>query len=105
MKYQILNFNKTRILFLNDIIYNYEDIIRLIGTNGRDYDVVCPLDFYNNGAFYDTCVSIDLNGVYFNPYFPFTYDFILGDLIINEEVGRGFFLLEWNGFNESLSFY
>ena len=90
-----LNFNKTRILFFNDIIYNYEDVIRLIGTNKLDYDVACPLDFDERGKFYDTWVSIDLNGMHFMIEYPMSYDFILSDLIINEEVSRVFSC--WNG--------
>ena len=54
-----IDFDKTKIIFFNDIIFEYEDIINLLSTNNEDYDAVCGLDFYD--IFYDTWVSIDLD--------------------------------------------
>ena len=88
-----INYNKTRILFLNDIIYKYQDVIKLISTNNRNYDVACPLDFYL--GFYDTWVSVDLNGMHFRRHFPFVNDKISSDLILNQENMRVFSC--WNG--------
>ena len=36
-----IDFNNTIILFLNDIVFKYEDIINLLSTNNEDFDVVC----------------------------------------------------------------
>ena len=88
-----INYNKTRILFLNDIIYNYQDVIKLIATNGRDYDVACPLDYIF--CFYDIWVSIDTNGYHFHNQYPYVFDKISRDIIVNEEVMRVFSC--WNG--------
>ena len=88
-----INFNKTRIIFLNDIIYNYQDVIKLISTNKRDYDVVCPLDFIH--CFYDVWVSIDLSGNHFKNEYPYFYDKISSDAIVNDEIIRVFSC--WNG--------
>ena len=69
--YEIPNvdYNNTSILFFNDIIFNYADIIKLISTNDGDYDAVCGMDYYE--SFYDTWVSIGLDGEEFRHYFPF----------------------------------
>lgn len=44
----------TKIIFLNDIVHRWQDIVRLIGTklDGRqdeDYDMVCAVDFAGSG--------------------------------------------------------
>ena len=93
--YSLKNINKTRILFLNDIIYNYQDVIKLIGTNKRNYDVACPLDFEGKASFYDTWVSIDINGNHFINQYPYILDLISANSIINEEPLRVFSC--WNG--------
>lgn len=88
-----LNFNKTKILFFNDIIFTYEDVIKLLSTNKGDYDVVCGMDFYE--SFYDTWVSIDLNGEELRHYYPFFMNKVAQDELINNGVVRVYSC--WNG--------
>ena len=64
-----IDFDNTKIIFFNDIIFKYEDIINLLATNNEDYDAVCGLDFFN--YFYDSWVAIDLDGNSLRHYFPF----------------------------------
>ena len=48
--YQIpeLDFSNTKIIFLNDVIYSYRDILNLLVTNDQNYDLACGLDFYES---------------------------------------------------------
>ena len=93
--YEIPNvdYNNTSILFFNDIIFNYADIIKLISTNDGDYDAVCGMDYYE--SFYDTWVSIGLDGEEFRHYFPFFINKVAQDIYINGETLRTFSC--WNG--------
>ena len=88
-----LNFNKTKILFFNDIIFTYEDIIKLLSTNKGNFDCVCGMDFYE--SFYDTWVSIDLNGEELRHYYPFFMNKVAQDQLINNGIIRVFSC--WNG--------
>lgn len=88
-----LNWNSTTIIFFNDIIYNYQDIINLISTNNGDYDAVCGMDYYE--SFYDTWVSIGLDGEQFRHYYPFFINKAMQDAFINGETMRTFSC--WNG--------
>ena len=88
-----IDFNNTKIIFFNDIIFEYEDIINLLSTNNEDYDVVCALDF--SDIFYDRWVSIDLDGNSLEPYFPFFINKQAQDLIVNHKPVR--VLSCWNG--------
>jgi hypothetical protein len=88
-----LNFKKTKILFFNDIIFNYQDVINLLLTNKGDYDVVCGMDYYE--SFYDTWVSIGIDGEEFRHYFPYQLNKVAQDLYINGEIIRVFSC--WNG--------
>lgn len=88
-----LNFSNTKILFFNDIIFNYQDVINLLLTNKGDYDVVCGMDYYE--SFYDTWVSIGLDGEEFRHYFPYQLNKVAQDLYINGEIIRVFSC--WNG--------
>ena len=36
-----IDFNNTIIIFLNDIVFEYEDIINLLSTNNEDFDLAC----------------------------------------------------------------
>ena len=65
-----MDFNNTIIIFLNDIVFKYEDIINLLSTNKENYDLVCGLDM-NDNTFYDRWVSIDLEGDGLRKFFPF----------------------------------
>lgn len=62
LMYNTSNFDyqNTKVIYINDIIYTYEDIVKLLATNNEDYDAVCAMDF--NIYFYDTWASADLNG-------------------------------------------
>ena len=88
-----LNFKKTKILFFNDIIFTYEDVIKLLSTNKGNYDTVCGMDFYE--SFYDTWVSIDLNGEELRHYYPFFMNKVAQDQLINNGIIRVFSC--WNG--------
>ena len=88
-----LDFENTKIIFFNDIYYQYEDIINLISTNNEDYDAVCALDFDN--YFYDRWVSIDLDGNSLLKNFPFIVNKEAQDQILNHKPFRVFSC--WNG--------
>jgi len=88
-----LDFENTKIIFFNDILYKYEDIINLISTNNEDYDAVCALDFRK--FFYDRWVSIDLDGNSLLKIFPFIINKEAQDLILNHKPFRVFSC--WNG--------
>ena len=91
-----LNFSNTKIIFLNDIIYRYQDIIKLLSTNGGtydSYDAVCGLDFYE--GFYDSWASQLLDGMYFRRYYPYMSNKEARDAVLNNELIRTFSC--WNG--------
>ena len=50
------------ILFLNDVVFTPQDVLRLLDTNGGDYATVCSLDFSKPPAFYDTFALRDSSG-------------------------------------------
>jgi hypothetical protein len=50
------------ILFLNDVVFTPEDVLRLLDTNGRDYAAACSLDFSHPPSFYDTFALRDSGG-------------------------------------------
>ena len=89
-----IDFNNTLVLFLNDIVFKFEDIINLLSTNNEDFDVVCALDM-NNKTFYDRWVSIDLEGDGMRKYFPFFINKEAQDLVVNHKPIRVFSC--WNG--------
>ena len=88
-----IDFNNTKIIFFNDIFFEYEDIVHLLSTNNEDYDAVCGLDF--SDVFYDRWVSIDLDGNSLKPNFPFFINKQAQDLIVNHSPIRVFSC--WNG--------
>ena len=88
-----LNFSNTKIIFFNDIIFEYENIINLLSTNNEDYDAVCGLDFYD--IFYDSWVSIDLSGYSLKHDFPYFVNKEGQDLVLNHKPIRVFSC--WNG--------
>jgi len=81
------------IIFINDIIYKWQDIIKLIMTNEMQYDMACGLDFYF--GFYDVWVSRDLNGNKLRNYYPYFIDRNAQNRVINGENIRVFSC--WNG--------
>ncbi|KAF2030340.1 hypothetical protein EK21DRAFT_100554 [Setomelanomma holmii] len=50
------------ILFLNDVVFTSEDVLRLLDTHGGDYAAACSLDFSKPPAFYDTFALRDTSG-------------------------------------------
>ena len=89
-----VDFDNTIIIFLNDVIFKYEDIINLLSTNNEDFDSVCGLDMQAN-YFYDRWVAIDLDGNGLNQYFPYFINKEAQDLILNHKPIRIFSC--WNG--------
>ena len=93
--YQIpdLDFENLKVINFNDIVFNYEDVIKLLATNKEDYDVVCAMDYYFN--FYDNWVSIDLDGDRLLKDFPYFVNKEGQDQYINKKPIRVFSC--WNG--------
>ena len=89
-----IDFNNTIIIFLNDIVFKYEDIINLLSTNNEDFDVACAIDMHNK-TFRDRWVSIDLEGDGMRRYFPFFINKEAQDLVVNHKPIRVFSC--WNG--------
>lgn len=50
------------VLFLNDVAFNPEDVMRLLDTNGGEYAAACSLDFSKAPHFYDTFALRDSQG-------------------------------------------
>ena len=92
-EYHSLNFDNTKIIYFNDIFFEYEDIINLLATNKEDYDAVCGLDFTD--VFYDRWVSIDLDGNGLDFHFPYFKNKEAQDLVVNHNPVRIFSC--WNG--------
>ena len=92
-KIKNLNFTNTKIIFFNDIIFRYSDIIKLLSTNNGEYDTACAMDFYE--GFYDTWASQLNNGIYFGRMFPYLRNPEAQEAILNGEVIRTFSC--WNG--------
>lgn len=87
------NLDKTKIIFLNDIIFTFTDIIKLINSNSQNYDQICGLDFYLN--FYDRWASYGIDGKSLKggfPYFPSNSGRVR---VVNGELIRVFGC--WNG--------
>ena len=93
--YQIpnLDFDNLKVINFNDIVFSYEDVIKLLATNSEDYDVVCAMDYYFN--FYDNWVSIDLDGKHLLKDFPYFVNKEGQDQYINKKPIRVFSC--WNG--------
>jgi hypothetical protein len=50
------------ILFLNDVVFTPEDVLRLLDTNEGNYAAACSLDFSKPPHFYDTFALRDSSG-------------------------------------------
>jgi hypothetical protein len=50
------------ILFLNDVVFTPEDVLRLLATNGGHYAAACSIDFAKPPEFYDTFALRDSSG-------------------------------------------
>eukprot|EP00474_Spongospora_subterranea_P000790 CRZ01248.1 hypothetical protein [Spongospora subterranea] len=82
------------IVFLNDVIFDAHDAVRLVLTDGMQYDTVCGMDF-NRVTFYDTWVSRDINGESMSGFFPFVVDAESAELL---KQGKPFPVSScWNG--------
>ncbi|RDA85758.1 hypothetical protein CP532_4562, partial [Ophiocordyceps camponoti-leonardi (nom. inval.)] len=60
-----LNENGTsfdKVLFLNDVVFTTEDVLKLLDTNGGDYGAACSLDFSKPPHYYDTFALRDAEG-------------------------------------------
>ena len=88
-----IDFSNTKIIYFNDIIFEYENIINLLSTNNENYDAACGLDFYD--VFYDSWVSIDLSGYSLLHEFPYFANKEAQDLFFNHRPIRVFSC--WNG--------
>ncbi|RYO45305.1 hypothetical protein AA0116_g13378 [Alternaria tenuissima] len=51
-----------KILFLNDVVFNTDDIFRLLNTNDGDFAAACSLDFNHPPQLYDTFALRDAEG-------------------------------------------
>ncbi|PWO24881.1 adrenodoxin [Pyrenophora tritici-repentis] len=51
-----------KILFLNDVVFDTNDVLRLLNTNGGDFAAACSLDFSRPPKFYDTFALRDAEG-------------------------------------------
>ena len=89
-----IDFENTIIIFFNDVLFQYEDIINLLSTNNENFDAVCGFDMINN-YFYDHWVTIDLDGNRLNSHFPFFSNKEAQDLVIYHKPIRVFSC--WNG--------
>ena len=88
-----MDFDNLKVINFNDIVFSYEDVIKLLATNSEDYDVVCAMDYYFN--FYDNWVSIDLDGDRLLKDFPYFVNKEGQDQYINQKPIRVFSC--WNG--------
>ncbi|WVQ62475.1 uncharacterized protein L199_000615 [Kwoniella botswanensis] len=85
---RLKGFNEfTKIIFLNDVYWTWESMVRLINTKieGRDeYDQVCAMDFGTSGL-YDTWASRDICGTPLRPFWPYVKDETTIDRLRKEE--------------------
>ncbi|EXJ93027.1 hypothetical protein A1O3_01583 [Capronia epimyces CBS 606.96] len=51
-----------KILFLNDVVFEVDDVLALLATNGGNYAAACSLDFARPPQYYDTFALRDLEG-------------------------------------------
>ncbi|KAH8731166.1 cryptococcal mannosyltransferase 1-domain-containing protein [Phaeosphaeriaceae sp. PMI808] len=51
-----------KVLFLNDVVFTANDVLRLLDTNSGDYAAACSLDFSRPPHLYDTFALRDIDG-------------------------------------------
>ncbi|KPM43845.1 hypothetical protein AK830_g2692 [Neonectria ditissima] len=51
-----------KVLFLNDVIFTTDDVLKLLDTNGGEYAAACSLDFSQPPLYYDTFALRDDKG-------------------------------------------
>ncbi|KAF5021831.1 hypothetical protein F66182_6124 [Fusarium sp. NRRL 66182] len=51
-----------KVLFLNDVVFTTDDVLKLLSTNGGEYAAACSLDFSNPPEYYDTFALRDMDG-------------------------------------------
>lgn len=81
------------IIYFNDIIFNYKDIIRLDLTNNNKFTGVCGLDF--DGLFYDIFATFLIDGSKMYHYFPYNYNYNAQKVYYKKKPIRVFAC--WNG--------
>lgn len=60
----------SKVLWINDVYWEARDALKLLGTNGGDFDQVCAIDTFALG-FYDTWVTRDIVGDRLKPLWPY----------------------------------
>ncbi|KAJ7054598.1 capsular associated protein [Mycena amicta] len=74
-----------RVVFFNDVYFEWKSIVRLLATNGGDFDLACALDFDGIGL-YDTWVIRDSCGQRTKEIWPyFALDPVSVDSLRREE--------------------
>ncbi|KAF7343885.1 Aminotran-5 domain-containing protein [Mycena venus] len=74
-----------KIIFFNDVFFDWKSIIRLLDTKGGDFDLACGLDFDGIGL-YDTWVIRDSCGQRTKEIWPyFSFDNVAVDSLRREE--------------------
>uniref|UniRef100_A0A0G4G081 Uncharacterized protein n=1 Tax=Chromera velia CCMP2878 TaxID=1169474 RepID=A0A0G4G081_9ALVE len=61
---------KVKVIFLNDIRFEAEDLVHLISTADMSYDIVCPMDFYYQ--FYDRFATRETSGDWMEGWWPYS---------------------------------
>ncbi|KAH7171040.1 glycosyltransferase family 69 protein [Dactylonectria macrodidyma] len=51
-----------KVLFLNDVVFTTDDVLKLLNTNGGEYAAACSLDFSKPPLYYDTFALRDTQG-------------------------------------------
>lgn len=51
-----------KVLFVNDVVFQTDDALRLLGTNGGSYGAACSMDYKAPPGFYDTFALRDARG-------------------------------------------
>ncbi|KAK8844853.1 hypothetical protein IAR55_006703 [Kwoniella newhampshirensis] len=81
----------TKVVFLNDIRFTYQSIVRLLATRldgdaskPGEYDLACGMDFGASGL-YDTWVARDICGTPMRAFWPFVRDKLSVQRIIEEK--------------------
>ncbi|KAH7493576.1 hypothetical protein FOMA001_g1010 [Fusarium oxysporum f. sp. matthiolae] len=73
-----------KVLFLNDVVFTADDVLKLLGTNGGDYAAACSLDFSKPPQYYDTFALRDTNGqAHAMPTWPYFKGSVSRNALVN----------------------
>ncbi|RKL18310.1 hypothetical protein BFJ68_g4013 [Fusarium oxysporum] len=73
-----------KVLFLNDVVFTTDDVLKLLGTNGGDYAAACSLDFSKPSQYYDTFALRDTNGqAHAMPTWPYFKGSVSRNALVN----------------------